>query len=106
MKNKFIILFSIVGFLLTTTVSQDAFALDCDGKITEVLSGNRYCSAGDRLGFVWTGGSSWLCSTNKNMDGLILSAYTTGKSVSVRHHLWTSCFDHPPGATPDHIWLR
>ena len=36
--------------------------------MTTVLSGNPYCDAGARVGFGWTGGTSWLCSANANMD--------------------------------------
>jgi hypothetical protein len=91
--------------LLILVLPHTAFGLNCDGRVIEILSGNAYCSGGERLGFVWTGGGGWMCSTNRNMDALLLTAYSSGKTVSVRDRTWSSCFDHPPGTTPNHIWL-
>jgi hypothetical protein len=76
----------------------------CDGKVTQVLSGAAYCSAGERVGFSWSGGTGWICSSNKNMDALVITAYTTGKTISVRDNTWTSC-SPPDGSVPQHIWF-
>jgi len=82
------------------------WALDCDGNVTGVLSGSQYCNAGERVGFTWTGGSSWLCSDNINMDALIMTAYVAGKNISVRDPSWLTCNDAPNGFVPNHIWFR
>jgi hypothetical protein len=93
--------------LILFSTSQLAFALNCDGKITRVLSGNNYCAGGERVGFLWSGGgSSWMCSSNKNMDALIMTAYALGKPVSVRDSSWSDCFGHPGGTIPNHIWFK
>ena len=101
MKLTIFMILSIMVFLTPKLV----FSLTCDGKITRVLSGSSYCSSGERVGFIWTGGSSWMCSSNKNTDALIMTAYITGKVVSVRDGSWPSCFDHPSGTIPNHIWF-
>ncbi len=80
-------------------------AVTCDGVVTQVLSGTQYCSGGERVGFMWSGGSDWLCSSNKNMDALLLVAYTTGKTISVRDSNWTTC-NQPAGSVPGHIWFK
>ncbi len=77
----------------------------CDGNVTSVLSGAPYCNSGERLGFSWSGGGNWVCSSNKNMDALIIAAYTTGKPISVRDNTWTSC-NPPSGSAPEHIWFQ
>jgi hypothetical protein len=97
---------SIFLISLIFAIPELAFALNCDGKITQVLSGNNYCSGGERVGFNWTGGSSWMCSSNRNMDALIVAAYASGKTVSVRDSSWSNCFGNPAGTIPDHIWFQ
>lgn len=80
-------------------------ALICDGYVDQVLSGNAYCQNGQRVGFIVSGVSNWLCSSNKNMDALILTAYTTGAKISIRDSSWTSCTGHNGGTAPNHVWL-
>lgn len=99
-NNKYLLMLSIIA------APNLVYALGCDGIITEVLSGNNYCAAGERVGFLWTGGSDFMCSSNKNMDALIIAAYAAGKTVSVRDSTWTSCTNHPAGTTPNHIWFK
>lgn len=57
-----------ISILFTFLFISNVFALNCDGEVTEILSGLPYCEGGERVGFQWTGGSDWLCSSNKNMD--------------------------------------
>ena len=92
--------------LLIFASPQLVFAISCYGKITEVLSGNDFCSGGERVGFVWSGGSGRLCSANKNMDTLIIEAYINARTVAVRDGTWSSCFDLPNDTVPNHIWFQ
>jgi hypothetical protein len=80
-------------------------AVFCDGTVTRVLSGNVYCANGERVGFMWTGNpTTWVCSSNKNMDALIMMAYATGKPISVRDNTWTTC-SPPTASVPEHVWF-
>lgn len=91
--------------LIITCASLPAWAINCDGKVTGVLSGSPYCSGGERVGFIWSGSTKRLCSANKNMDALIMTAYASGKTISVRDNSWTTCNDPLNGYTPNHIWF-
>lgn len=95
--------------LLALIFSNSSYAayVYCDGTVTGVLSGLAYCNGGQQVGFNWTGqtNSAYVCSSNKNMDALIITAYATGKKISVRDPNWGTCAP-PTGSVPEHIWVQ
>jgi len=106
--RKIIAFIQNISFILILFfgISPASWALNCDGKVTGVLSGSPYCSNGQRVGFTWEGSIRWLCSDNKNMDALIMTVYASGNNISVRDNSWSTCNDATNGYVPNHIWFK
>ena len=105
-KTKIVTKKKTLSLMFLALISSPTWALKCDGKVTGILSGSDFCSAGQRVGFIWEGGSMWLCSDNKNMDALLMTAYASGKNISVVDHSWTTCNDAATGYVPNRIWFK
>lgn len=95
------LIFSII--LLLPVVSH---SLDCNGKVQSILTASQYCESGKRVGFHWEGSTKWLCSSTQNMDAMLMAAFATGSTISVRDSSWTSCNDIAQGSKANLIWIK
>ena len=104
-EMKKFVLVSLIGILSSSSVFAADEMLFCDGKVTKILTGNPYCASGARIGFQWEASTKWLCSNNKNMDAMLMTAYAAGVTISVRD-FWASCESPQNGESPNHIWFK
>jgi len=95
------------GLILSLAVcltAPQAWSIGCDGEVTEILTGNSYCANGERIGFKWSASSKWLCSSSRNMDTMLITAFASGLEISVRDSSWETCESPASKDIPDHIW--
>jgi len=69
--------------LLVISSNVNAVVESCPGKVIMILDFPVKCSG--RMGYkLDVTGTRWLCSLSKNGDSMILTAYTTGKTIDAR----------------------
>lgn len=69
--------------LILLFAASNVFALDCDGKITEIYSYPAQCN-GHYAYKTDNNNSRWFCSVNDKSDALVLLAYSSKKTVRTR----------------------